>query len=194
MATSAPYKWTVDVETDWGGRTSGTLGLTHGLPIILDTFKRHSVKALFFISSELVKTHATIIRRIVHAGHEIGSHGHFHIDYKNEDRAIQDMEMSMAFLSQFQPGLMHYRAPKFSYQPRFAERYAHPFGHLSLLKIVNLRMKPDENTILYLHPYDIVEGNNPPNMFCKLWYGRPRKVCDKFKQLVRSWPGERRLT
>src|SRR3990167_1565545 len=46
------FTWTVDVESDWGGRTSGALGIKEGLPAILEIFRAYNIKALFFVSSE----------------------------------------------------------------------------------------------------------------------------------------------
>src|SRR5207248_10856092 len=42
---------------------------------ILDLFAEHGVKATFFTLGWVAERHKTLIRRIVHEGHELASHG-----------------------------------------------------------------------------------------------------------------------
>ncbi|GAV22669.1 polysaccharide deacetylase family sporulation protein PdaB [Carboxydothermus pertinax] len=48
---------------------------------ILKTLKEEDIKATFFLSGPWAKQHPEIVQEIVKDGHEIGSHGHRHINY-----------------------------------------------------------------------------------------------------------------
>jgi len=50
---------------------------------ILETLKAENIKATFFLSGPWAKTHPEIVREIVKGGHEIGSHGHRHVNYSS---------------------------------------------------------------------------------------------------------------
>lgn len=180
------FTWTVDTETDWGGRTSGIQGLTDGLPRILETFRAFKVKALFFVSSELALENRGAITRIIEHGHEIGSHGHFHIRYKDKWRSKQDKDISERLLSIFNQKKMEYRAPWFNYETD--SLYSKRPHHVSILKQTWFGGRLPENPIFYIHPFDIVKGVNPPNLFTRLLYGKPDAVFDTFKRLVRLYP------
>lgn len=182
-----PYRWTVDVEYDWGGRTNGSVGLTEGIPKILAAFREAKIKALFFISTETLESVPNLIETIRYEGHEIGSHGHFHTRFKEKWRAQKDKEISQQILrTRFVPGRW-YRAPKFYWRPDDTI-YANPKGHVSLLKHMWFKQPIKPETILYLHPFDIVAPLEPaPNLFCRLWYSRPDLAYFTFEQLVKRY-------
>ncbi|NYE58356.1 polysaccharide deacetylase family sporulation protein PdaB [Carboxydothermus ferrireducens] len=48
---------------------------------ILNTLRKENIKATFFLSGPWAKQHPEIVREIVKDGHEIGSHGHRHVNY-----------------------------------------------------------------------------------------------------------------
>lgn len=181
--------WTIDVDGgDWGGRTIGSVGIRKGLPIILQQFNQHSIKAIFFISTELIKNYKKELFTIKDAGHVIGSHGHFHQVYKRKDRALQDAELSILILNQvFGPAKYPYRAPKFSYI--VDNYYSNPVNHVSLLKSMWFGQKVTEDSIFYLHPFDIVEGINPPNLFCRVWYSNPERALNLFQTWCQDYSG-----
>ncbi|WP_166245917.1 polysaccharide deacetylase family sporulation protein PdaB [Paenibacillus turpanensis] len=53
---------------------------------IIDILKEKGVtKATFFLSSPWAKSHPEIVKKIVDAGYEIGSHGHKHVNYSSLD-------------------------------------------------------------------------------------------------------------
>ena len=172
----------MDCELDWGGRTKGNLGIRYGLPLILDEFNKNNIKALFFISTELLNDYKKDIKRIQDYGHTLGSHGHFHIVYKDKWRAHADMQISKLLLSGItgKPDC-YYRAPKFNYQLD-NEPYSRRDG-MSLLKMMWTGQRSEN---IYLHPFDLVTAKNPPNTFCRLWYSRPKKACKLFKELCKS--------
>ena len=180
------FVFTVDFEGDWGGRTNGTQGITDGLPLILEIFRSYSVKALFFISSELALDNRGIIQRILEKGHEIGSHGHFHIKYKDRWRSEQDRGISERLLSIFTDKKLEYRAPKFSHEYEDSV-YSRRKNHVSILKYSWFGGGLPNHPIFYIHPFDIVEGKNAPNLFCKLLYSNPNHVYNTFVNLVRVY-------
>jgi len=180
------FVWTVDVEHDWGGRTNGILGITEGLPLIIEIFRSYGVKALFFVSSELALDNRGIIQRILDKGHEIGSHGHFHIKYKDPWRSEQDRQISERLLSIFTNKKLEYRAPWFSHEYEDSI-YSRKRNHVSVLKQSWFGGKIHPGPIFYIHPFDIVEGKNAPNLFCRLLYSKPRNVYNTFVHLVRLY-------
>lgn len=183
------YSWTVDVESDFGGRSETTVGLEEGLPFILETFRANNIKALFFVSSELMKFHHATIDQIAEKGHEIGSHGHFHIKFKDKWRAFQDKEISETLLQRYKP--RYYRAPKFSFSD--GREYASPKNHVGLLKSVWFGLPKLSNQIIYLHPFDLIKGFNSPNLFCKVWYSRYQEARTLFIKLAQTYTGAKRL-
>lgn len=179
-----PYRFTVDVDGgDFGGRTEGQRGLKEGLDLILMTFKMYKTKALFFVSTELLREYKREIRHILEEGHEIGSHGHFHIKYKDKWRAEEDRRISNTLLLPVTGSPAHrYRAPKFSY--RTDDLYSNPKNHIGLLKHMWFGQKIRENSIIYLHPFDLVNSGSPPNLFCRLWYSNPQRAYETLLDLL----------
>lgn len=189
---AAPYTWTVDVDGgDWGGRTNTHKGLLEGLPKILRLFREKNIKGLFFVSTELLPEFKREIRGIAEAGHEIGSHGHFHT-VRLDWRWREDKRISELMLLPLTHGKIEYRAPKFS-SGRSSGIYSDPRGHVGLLKRAWFRTVIPPNPIFYLHPFDITAGENPPNLFCRLWYSKPKKAYDTLCALTDRYPGFRRL-
>lgn len=186
------FTWTVDCEFDFGGRTNGTLGITEGLPRILEVFRANKIKALFFVSSEIALDNRGRIKDIIDRGHEIGSHGHFHIRYKDAFRAQADRQISERLLSIFAEKKLPYRAPRFYYQSEDSI-YSYRNNHVSLLKKAWFGGRIPTNPIFYLHPFDIVGGQNAPNLFTRLLYSNPKRVYDLFTKLTRQYPGRKRL-
>lgn len=183
------YTWTVDVEGDWGGRTNTYLGLDKGLPIIYRTFRKHNVKALFFISTELLQECPAIASEIVKEGHEIGCHGHFHFTFQEPWRQHQNMSISKTILENYcEQSRFEYRAPKFSYT-FYGHQYSDPLNHVSILRHMWYRHRVTSNSVFYIHPFDLVGGKNAPTLFCKWWYSKPRKAYDTFTRLISEHPG-----
>ena len=187
------FTWTIDCEHDFGGKTSKARGITEGLPRLIETFRDRNIKALLFISTELLNTHRKLFESIRGEGHEIGSHGHFHTKYKEEWRKEEDRKLSISTLQQsFLNENVRYRAPWFSHEVS-GELYSNRKSHVSVLKTAWFQKMIPANPIFYIHPFDIVEGKNPPNLFCKILYSRPKKVWDCFSRLTIQYPGRMRL-
>ena len=178
------FTWTVDVETDYGGRTNTIEGIKEGLPLIFETFRSHGVQGLFFVSTELLDIDGGIIKTIQNQGHQIGSHGHFHTRIKEDFRRQADKRLSLLRLGRED---VHYRAPKFSFVT--PDIYSNPKNHVGLLKKMWLNIPIPKDPIFYLHPFDLVGGKDYPDLFCRVWYSRPKQACKVFKNLVSSYPG-----
>lgn len=78
----------------WPERFPGQVALTFddgphpvNTPKILDTLKRHGMKATFFVVGTNVRKHPELVRRIVAEGHTLGSHSEDHPDLAKVDRA-----------------------------------------------------------------------------------------------------------
>ena len=186
---SSIFRYTVDVESDWGGRTDEHKGIEEGLPKIIETFKKYNIQGLFFISTELSSDYPyRLIEDLRLLGHEVGSHGHFHTRFKEGFRRQADKDLSLQYVGKE----AHYRAPKFSHITE--DIYSNPKGHVGLLKHMWLKTPIPPDPIFYLHPFDIVGGDNPHNLFCRMWYSKPEKALLLLKKLLEKYPGETRLT
>lgn len=51
-----------------------------GLPLLLELYKKHQVKATFFVTGDIAAQFPAIARMIVDNGHELASHGYSHAD------------------------------------------------------------------------------------------------------------------
>lgn len=173
---------TVDVETDFGGRTQGDLGIKFGIPKILQLLKRYHIKGLFFISTELLSSYKSDIKKILDEGHDLGSHGHFHVVWKDKWRAEEDKRISKTLLTALTgKDRLYYRAPKFSYDD--SSIYANDKESTGLLKHMWFGEKVKD--ILYLHPFDIVKDNHEaPNTFCRIWYSRPVDALNTLEDIL----------
>lgn len=178
---------TVDTEFDFGGRTNDTIGLDKGIPLILRTFEEFGIKGLFFINTEIMDTRPGVVQDIINKGHEIGCHGHFHTCFKEYWRAYQNLIISQTVLSPIaQQTRYWWRAPKFSYV-FYGQEYSNPKNHYGLLKGMWTKKKYNKGNILYLHPFDIVETDRKaPNLFCKLWYSRPKKAYNHLRRTLEN--------
>jgi len=54
---------------------------TKSLEPVLEVLRNHDLKCTFFISGTWTATNPDLVRKIVADGHEIGSHGHKHLNY-----------------------------------------------------------------------------------------------------------------
>jgi len=90
-----PVRW-VDIDAkklaltfdiSWGEKT---------LPGVLEALDAHDVDCTFFVSGTWSMTHPELLRQIVQAGHEIGSHGHKHIRLSQYPRDVIEDNISTA--------------------------------------------------------------------------------------------------
>jgi len=61
---------------EWAGLPSRVEACTDRL---LELFRKHGVKATFFVLGWIAEHHPTLVRRIVDAGHEVATHGYGHL-------------------------------------------------------------------------------------------------------------------
>ncbi|MGG1660381.1 exo-beta-N-acetylmuramidase NamZ domain-containing protein [Brevibacillus sp. NRS-1366] len=64
-------------------------------PLVLDTLKKHQVKATFFIVGRNVPGNEAILKRIISEGHAVGGHTYSHdyrVAYKSKDAFFADLE------------------------------------------------------------------------------------------------------
>lgn len=187
-----PHLITCDVETDWGGRTHTVQGLKEGLPFILELFRSHNIKALFFVNTELLRYHHRDIASIKEKGHAIGNHGHFHHIFDSLDRQHQNKEIGEQLLRAYSlvpAGPIPFRAPKFSLRINDVYSRKGIWGeveHTGLIRHLYGMDKLSDNRILYFHPFDIIKPNTPaPNLFCKLWYSQHDRAKALLTKIVR---------
>jgi peptidoglycan/xylan/chitin deacetylase (PgdA/CDA1 family) len=70
-----------------GAREPDAVALTYddgpgrSTPEILDLLERHGARATFFMVGAQAETHPELARRVVEAGHEVGSHTYSHLDH-----------------------------------------------------------------------------------------------------------------
>jgi peptidoglycan/xylan/chitin deacetylase (PgdA/CDA1 family) len=108
-----PCAITVDVEGDyWDANT--TLGIIHGIPLILDLLKRLDIKGSFFWTAEAAKKHPDILSRVMNEGHEIGCHGYRHenftaLEKKQQSKIIDEATLILRSLGADCKG---FRAPR----------------------------------------------------------------------------------
>jgi polysaccharide deacetylase family protein (PEP-CTERM system associated) len=85
--------------------------------IVLETLARAGVRATFFVLGWIARRHPDLVRQIEDEGHEIGSHGYFHVRAfdADPDGVRRDIEQSIDALESI--GAAHprgYRAPEWS--------------------------------------------------------------------------------
>jgi hypothetical protein len=108
---------TVDVENDLGFLDTHT-GIDEGLPTILRLFSKYGVKGTFFVSGDSLQylQKRGFLKEFVAAGHEIGSHGLRHTDYRQweYDKIFEEVRQSkLALEDVLQKNIIGYRAPQF---------------------------------------------------------------------------------
>ncbi|MFN8274060.1 MAG: polysaccharide deacetylase family protein [Flavobacteriaceae bacterium] len=88
-----------------------------GINLLLEIFQKYNVKATFFTLGCEAKKHPSLIKKIVHSGHEIASHGYSHelISIEPSDYFKSDVKKSIDILQQITgEKVISYRAPGFS--------------------------------------------------------------------------------
>jgi peptidoglycan/xylan/chitin deacetylase (PgdA/CDA1 family) len=64
-----------------------------GTQALLDALEKEKVKATFFVTGDQVSKNKTAAKAIFDAGHEIGSHGNFHVELGSEN--IENIKISL---------------------------------------------------------------------------------------------------
>ena len=68
---------------------------------LLELLEKHQTKATFFVLGKFAEAHPNVVREIDKAGHEIASHGHFHIPLPktSPERFREDLRQSRGVLA-----------------------------------------------------------------------------------------------
>src|SRR6478752_5279070 len=102
---------------DWDSHPSR---LEQSLGILLELLARHDATATFFTLGWVAERHPFLMRRIVDAGHEIASHGHWHrrVNTLTPDEFRDDVRVSKDILEEHSGApVWGFRAPNFSITP-----------------------------------------------------------------------------
>lgn len=108
------FTFDVDGDTTWenGNRglpngekyikslSNGQYGPKRAVDMILDLMEKYGVKATFFIPGLTAERYPEVVKKIDHAGHEIGHHGYAHERFaeKNVEEQIEIIEKSRKIL------------------------------------------------------------------------------------------------
>jgi peptidoglycan/xylan/chitin deacetylase (PgdA/CDA1 family) len=108
---------TVDVERDYPNGLHGSyLGITHGLPRLLEVFEEFGLGADFFVSREIVESFRGMVKDLATKGHSLGSHGTGHdylcrMDYEAQLVDISKSTKALREVLSSRP--IMFRAPQF---------------------------------------------------------------------------------
>lgn len=135
---AAPFLLSIDYE-DVRQELVGGFDNPDRLPLLTERWLAflggHGASATFFVSGDTAERHASLIRDIVAAGHEIGCHGWRHIPltrYRPEE-FVDDLRRSLdALHAAGATGVIGYRAPYLS----LTETSAWAYEHLAALGFV----------------------------------------------------------
>lgn len=120
----SPFLLTVDVEPDWG--VAGSIAVRQALPPLCDMLRRHSVRATFFIVSDLLGECGDLFSREL-AGHEAASHGRSHrrLDRLPPSDVAAELSESRARLeAHFRLPVRGFRAPFLATPPGWVDMLA----------------------------------------------------------------------
>ncbi|MEI6206172.1 MAG: polysaccharide deacetylase family protein [Desulfuromonadales bacterium] len=114
---------TVDVENDLGFLDTHT-GIDEGLPAIVRILEKYGVKGTFFVSGDSLPylQKQGFLKDIEAAGHEIGSHGQRHTDYRQWEycKIVSEVKQSKRALEDvLQKEIVGYRAPQFQMSAKY---------------------------------------------------------------------------
>ena len=88
---------TVDVEQDISKYLSNSfLGITEGMPFLLDLFKEVGILGTFFTQGLICDIFPEVIEEIKKRGHSTGCHGYYHVPYGERTRWDTRRDVSIA--------------------------------------------------------------------------------------------------
>ncbi|MFF7065698.1 polysaccharide deacetylase family protein [Pseudomonas sp. NPDC008258] len=111
-STAVSLTFDVDAEAGYLGESpsfarrltslsEGRFGVTRGVPRILELLRRHGIAATFFVPGYTAEQHPKLVETLLHAGHEIGHHGHMHLrsDKVSVQEQVDEMERGLEALA-----------------------------------------------------------------------------------------------
>lgn len=96
--------------------------VARSVEVLLAALNRHGARGTFFVLGWVARKHPHVVRSIVDAGHEIGSHGFFHerVTALTPDTFREDLRSSKQALEDTSGAeVLGYRAPSFSIIPGY---------------------------------------------------------------------------
>jgi len=88
---------------------------------LLELFRRHRVKATFFVLGWVADRFPDLVKEVVHQGHEIGTHGYSHrlLTFMQPEEFRVDLQRSLeALATASSQKVSGFRAPSFSLTPK----------------------------------------------------------------------------
>lgn len=107
---------TVDVERDYPNALEDCyLGITEGLPSLLDVFDEFEIRGDFFVSKDIADLFGQIIKDLGARGHSVGNHGaqHGYLCEMGLENQLRDIRESTQALSGALSRPVMFRAPQF---------------------------------------------------------------------------------
>lgn len=144
--------FTVDLE-DWYQlqfyKTHGQIigvdeNFNNALDELLQLLSQRQIKATFFVLGIIAKTNPEVLIRISEQGHEIGSHGMFHISYRNVSDEIwmNDVQESKLLIeSVVGKNIVGFRAPFFA-APRNYKKFLEYLSSIGFLYDSSYHVSP----------------------------------------------------
>lgn len=86
----------------------------HITPILLETLKRHNIKAIFFVVGEKAEQHPEIIKQIIYDGHFIGNHSYKHNPkylFSSKKHIYEELSRSDSLLRKLGVDVKYFRPP-----------------------------------------------------------------------------------
>lgn len=99
---------TIDLEGDLDTNQTKSLDLV--VPKLLDLLDRRKIKATFFVVSNLLESHSSLIKEIQTRGHEIASHSVTHV-FLNSQSSLLEMQKSKKQFEDYGIKVNGFRAP-----------------------------------------------------------------------------------
>jgi peptidoglycan-N-acetylglucosamine deacetylase len=133
-----PYRFRhADAERRLSQLSEGRYGVRRGLPRILELLEEERIPATFFVPGRTALDFAEELRAIVSGGHEIGHHGHDHLDLSRREPTAARGELAGG-LEALERSLgvrpRGYRAPHWTLTPEtFELLWEHDFAYDSSL-------------------------------------------------------------
>lgn len=116
----------------------------NSLDNLLQLLFHRKIKATFFVLGIIAKTNPEVLRKIIEQGHEIGSHGMYHINYRNvsDDVWMDDVVQSKVLIeSVVNKKIVGFRAPFFA-APLNYEKYLKFLSSLGFLYDSSYHVSP----------------------------------------------------
>ncbi|CAA9439979.1 Peptidoglycan N-acetylglucosamine deacetylase [uncultured Rubrobacteraceae bacterium] len=127
-------------------------------PLILDTLRKHDLKATFFVLGRQVKAHPDLLRKIVEEGHTLGNHTYDHADMSGLSPA--QMRLELQSTQEAVDDALGYHYPMVLMRPPYGSPYFEGSGALPVFRRV-VRAEGLFPIIWTIDSSDYLFGGNP---------------------------------